>query len=173
MSKLFIMMGLPGSGKSYFASNLSKEIKAIWLNSDAIRSAMYKKPDEVVDPVYRYDAVFGAMDYFASKLLKQGLDVIYDANNSTRNMRDALRALAKENAPTTIVVQLKVSADIAKERSKSREVNEHQRTMTDEKFEKHQNKIEIPGKDELFIDIDGTVDFNEQYKSFSKQLAEL
>lgn len=44
--RLFIMLGLPGSGKSYFGSRLAERIDAVWLNSDKIRTEMYGKDRE-------------------------------------------------------------------------------------------------------------------------------
>ena len=38
-----IVFGLPGSGKSYFASRLAKKIQADYINSDRIRKEMFKK----------------------------------------------------------------------------------------------------------------------------------
>ena len=38
MKKLKILvMGLPGSGKTYFSERLIKEIDAIWINADEVR----------------------------------------------------------------------------------------------------------------------------------------
>ena len=40
---VIIVFGLPGSGKSYFASRLAKMISADYINSDRLRKEMYKK----------------------------------------------------------------------------------------------------------------------------------
>ena len=38
MKKLKILvMGLPGSGKTYLSKRLSKEIDAVWINADEVR----------------------------------------------------------------------------------------------------------------------------------------
>ena len=37
VGKKFLVMGLPGSGKTTLAKILSKELKAVWLNADEIR----------------------------------------------------------------------------------------------------------------------------------------
>ena len=37
IGKKFLVMGLPGSGKTTLAKILSKELKAVWLNADEIR----------------------------------------------------------------------------------------------------------------------------------------
>ena len=37
-----IVFGLPGSGKSYFASRLAKRIDADYINSDRLRKEMFK-----------------------------------------------------------------------------------------------------------------------------------
>ena len=39
---MVIVFGLPGSGKSYFASRLAKRIKADYINSDRLRKEMHK-----------------------------------------------------------------------------------------------------------------------------------
>ena len=35
--KKILIMGLPGSGKSYLAKKLSSSLNAVWLNADALR----------------------------------------------------------------------------------------------------------------------------------------
>jgi adenylylsulfate kinase len=35
--KKILVMGLPGSGKSYLADKLASKINAVWLNADRVR----------------------------------------------------------------------------------------------------------------------------------------
>lgn len=52
---IVIVFGLPGSGKSYFASRLAKVINAEYINSDRVRKEMFQKrvySDEEKKAVY-------------------------------------------------------------------------------------------------------------------------
>ena len=40
MKKKFLVMGLPGSGKTYLSKKLSEKLDAIWLNADEIRKKL-------------------------------------------------------------------------------------------------------------------------------------
>ena len=40
MKKKFLVMGLPGSGKTYLSKKLSEKLNAIWLNADEIRKKL-------------------------------------------------------------------------------------------------------------------------------------
>lgn len=40
MKKKFLVMGLPGSGKTYLSKKLSDKLNAIWLNADEIRKKL-------------------------------------------------------------------------------------------------------------------------------------
>ena len=40
MKKKFLVMGLPGSGKTYLSKKLSDKLNAVWLNADEIRKKL-------------------------------------------------------------------------------------------------------------------------------------
>ena len=40
-----IVFGLPGSGKSYFASRLAKKLEADYISSDQVRKKLFTRPD--------------------------------------------------------------------------------------------------------------------------------
>lgn len=81
-----IVFGLPGSGKSYFASRFAKVINAEYVNSDRLRKEMFKErvySDEEKKSVY--DKMLQMMKEFA----KQNMNVILDGTfhkKDTRNM---------------------------------------------------------------------------------------
>ncbi|MDB5164227.1 MAG: hypothetical protein JWS12_845 [Candidatus Saccharibacteria bacterium] len=163
------MLGLPGSGKSHFASNLAKEAGAIWLNSDLMRAAMFEKPQDMTDPKLRYDAVFGAMDHVARLVLQVGVDVIYDANNHKRAFRHQFQELAHEVGAGTLLIYMQTPTELSDKRASERPVVGHQVAMSAEKLAKHKSLLEAPEPDEATVLIDGTIPFAQQYASFKEQ----
>lgn len=87
---LYVMVGLPGSGKSTYAERLrtSETPKALILSSDDIRWTM-NSMDDYRSAGERY--VRGVIENFARGCLLHGRDVIVDATNLTeRHRKDAL-----------------------------------------------------------------------------------
>ncbi len=173
MATLFIMLGLPGSGKSTFAEQISTELPALWLNSDGVRAAMFEEPTEITDPALRYDAVFGAMDYAAKYALTASCDVVYDANNHRVTDREMLRIIATRIGAKAITIFMDTPLEVSRQRALARAASGKQSDMTLEKLEKHRKLLELPIEGEPLIVVDGQQDFPNQLKSFKKQLSNL
>lgn len=86
MSKFIMLVGLPGSGKSTFAKELSIIENAVVLSSDQIREEMFSDVSNQESP----DLIFGEMNRRANNLLSKKKNVIYDATNLNRKRRKHL-----------------------------------------------------------------------------------
>lgn len=92
MSTLYMLVGLPGSGKSFYAKSLSEETGAIIHSSDAIREELLgSEEDQSESP-----KVFALLHCRVKKDLSDGRDVIYDATNiNSKRRRAFLQELIK------------------------------------------------------------------------------
>lgn len=119
---IIIVLGLPGSGKSFFASRLAQRLSAHYINSDAIRKAMgawgkYTFEDK--------RAVYLRMRDLTREGVLQGNDVVVDATFYRKELRDLFLRLADEMNTTLRFIRIHAVADIVKERlSKPRENSE-------------------------------------------------
>jgi predicted kinase len=170
---LFIMFGLIGSGKSYFASQLAAKDKIVWLNSDALRAEMYEDPKSIPDGFFRHHLVFAAMKYAVSQVLASGNSAIYDVNNNKARKRRELFRLAEASGAAPIVIRIITPEEVAQERALTRKAEAHNVQVEKEHIESHKRAQQIPDEDEPVITIDGLADFDEQYRSFHEQLKTL
>ena len=91
MTTFYMLVGLPGSGKSSLADEIKKEAENTgkhveWVSSDNIRKDFYGS-EEIQGDSKR---VFEEMYKRTKDALKEGYDVIYDACNNNRKKRKAL-----------------------------------------------------------------------------------
>ena len=81
---LIIVMGLPGSGKTYFAKAFSKRIGGVHINSDMIRKNRHQHPGySKRDKAAIYQVMFNQV----SQALKRGKIVVVDATFSLQKYR--------------------------------------------------------------------------------------
>ena len=81
MSKVYMLIGIQGSGKTTYAKVKSQELNIPIVSSDAIRDEMPELKEELVFPeVYRRCAEY----------IKSNTDFIYDATNVTPKVRKRL-----------------------------------------------------------------------------------
>ena len=111
---IVIVFGLPGSGKSYFASRLAKMINAGYINSDRLRKEMFK------DRTYSEQekaAVYKAMLEKMKEAMNQDKNLVLDATfhkNETRKLfiREA------ERKDGIFFIEIKADENIIRERLK-------------------------------------------------------
>ena len=99
---VILVLGLPGSGKSYFAERLAQKIHAEYLNSDQIRKEMF--PDRTYSDSEKarvYEALLKKMQ----EAIDKEKDVVLDATfykNKIRECLDALHRNDLSNLPTCL-----------------------------------------------------------------------
>lgn len=93
MSKVFIMTGVPGAGKSTIAEKICNEENAIWLSSDKMRLKLFQ--DETYQGNNAF--VFVVLNKELIRNVKNGKNVVYDAMNlKARDRKNIMKLLAKE-----------------------------------------------------------------------------
>jgi predicted kinase len=81
---IVIVLGLPGSGKSYFASRLAEVIQADYINSDQIRKGMFSKR---IYSEQEKGAVYDAMLEKMKTFVKLNRDLVIDATFQREDSR--------------------------------------------------------------------------------------
>ena len=153
MSKIIIMVGIPGSGKTTFAKALADEEGYAYLSSDEIRKDIINANSkaELVKPESINYHTFKIMNSTAVKLLRCDLDVIYDATNLNRKDRKSIikevNKLREEGYEITITAfVLNTPSDVCIERNNAREENK----VPDDVMMRYIEKFTRPILDEGF-----------------------
>jgi predicted kinase len=109
-----IVFGLPGSGKSYFASKLAKKIKADYVNSDRLRKEMFKKRTYSEE---EKEAVYLKMLDTMKEAVDQNRNVILDATFHTKETRQPFMKEMKTKGGIYFI-EITTSENITRERLK-------------------------------------------------------
>ena len=111
-------MGLPGSGKTFFASAFSKRIGATHINSDGVRKELNKNPTYTTrDKETVYQSMFNKV----SEELTKGKTVIVDATFSRKRYREPYFEIVKEHGIPYYIIFVEANKNtIAKRLSKKR-----------------------------------------------------
>lgn len=178
---LFMFLGYPGSGKTYFSERLAKETGAVRINADALRVRLFG----TIEAAKAFDAqtgllnkiTFNALDYAMTQVLASGNSVICDYQHNARSMRAARARVAIKNGAVPIIVWVQAPRDEAVRRGSERPATLNHRRHSAEKMEaligRTLTQLEEPVSPEKVIIIDGLVPFSDQWVSFQRQLAAL
>lgn len=151
-----MMVGLPSSGKSYAAEELSAETGATIHSSDSIREELCGDASEqsINNKVFEvlHERVFNG--------LKNGRDVIYDATNIDYKRRMTFLSSIKKFPCKKNCIFMATPFNVCLERNKVRK-----RVVPDEVIEKMYRRIWIPGRYEGWDNIQVEFSPNSQYFS--------
>ena len=115
---VILFMGRVASGKTYLAKRIIKALPVFaYLRVDKIRPQLVKKPtfsDE------EHELVFGAIDRVIKQLVKDGYNVIYDANLKKREYRRRLGKVIKKAGGKVLVIYTQCSSKRALNRIRYR-----------------------------------------------------
>lgn len=97
-----LVCGLPGSGKSFFASRLATRINAEYINSDQVRKELLAMGRYSFEDKLR---IYQHMAERAAALISQGKDVVVDATFYHHSMRELfMEAALQDQCPVRFIV---------------------------------------------------------------------
>ncbi len=168
---LFYTVGLPGAGKTTFATSLAFWLGVAHLRGDKIGLELFRFP--TFSPQERA-MVHAEMAARASEQLRAGKHVIYDAAVNTRAQREALVTLAQQQGTEAIGILLDTPIELAKKRAgRLRDMNQTgpvARIIPPHIFDQYAAAFELPNDDEAIAVIAGDACFALQYRRLTRQL---
>lgn len=164
MAKLIMLIGLPGSGKSTYATRYKSNYpNTAIVSSDNIREELFGNANDQT----HNGEVFTTMLNRTREFLRADIDVIYDATNINRKRRiNLLKELPKDTI--SIAVFFAVAFSLCKEQNEQRA-----RVVPNEVMERMYKSINIPHYGEGFSDIiiEGSPVYKEEVNR--RQIAEI
>ena len=127
-AKLLMLAGLPGSGKSTFASELIAQFPFVVLESDRLRKTLVSIPEYNAD---EHSRVFRACHRLIDEFLGKGYPVLLDATNlGQRNRRPVIALARRHDVPLAIVV-VAAPPEVVRQRLVDREAGTDPDTWSD------------------------------------------
>jgi predicted kinase len=93
--------------------------------------------------------------------LQRGENVLFDATNYARGVRDHLRKLANQQGASSAVIYVAADADIANQRRQQNQAKEERQKVRDEEFDEVVTGLEVPTEDENVVRYDPSTDIDE------------
>ena len=115
---LVMLCGLPGTGKSHFARELSSRAPFVWLNSDRTRKLLVARPQY---SRREHRRVFAAMHVLTRGYLRDGYSVVFDATNLNENVRAPLYAVAADVGVEPLIIRFTAHPNLIRKRMAERE----------------------------------------------------
>lgn len=112
---IVVVLGLPGSGKSFFASRLAEKLKAPYISSDKVRIEMKIKGK------YRFEdklLVYDEMKRQADQALKENKTIVIDGSFYRHEMRNLFISLAEIHHSQVRFIEITAHETTIKERLK-------------------------------------------------------
>ncbi len=151
---LWILCGLPYSGKTYTGKNILEQTSCVYVSIDNILAELHydwnanKLPDEA-----GWRKVFDISYQQTQEALQKGLSVLYDSTNHTRASRDKLREVASSVGADAKVIYINVSKEVAIERWQENKKQRNRFVLDENLLHSTINSMEIPDNDENVITI--------------------
>lgn len=111
---IVIVMGLPGSGKSYFASRLAAVMHAVYISSDKVRRALIASRTYMEE---EKELVYANMLVQMLQMIQENKDVVLDATFYTDAIRKKFIRAAGETV-VIIFIEIIAGEELIKERLK-------------------------------------------------------
>jgi predicted kinase len=162
---MIIMVGIPGSGKSYFAEKFAETFKSPVINFGRIHKTLFANPkfDEIEEIIVKK-----AADYMLSEMLKTGRTIIFKGPTGKKSDRIEIAKKARSSGYDPIFVW--VQTDSVTARKRATKSIDGRPPMTDVRFDNYLKQFSAPHASERAVVISGKHTYNSQLKIVLKSI---
>lgn len=163
---LYILCGLPFSGKTVLTSKLINVLDLAKVSIDEIKFAhgfTWSEDENMSGEDWK--KIFSESYDNTREFLIQGRDVIYDSANQDRASRDRLRALASDGDFLTKVIHLDTPFEVIHDRREKNKTLKNRFQLPDRFFNAAFENYEPPTKDENVITYNDNTEFDSWIKN--------
>lgn len=170
---IVMMLGLPGSGKSYTGYHLAEMLGLALVSDNKIRSSLIQKPKYTKEENL---VVLHMMLMMAEEYLALGIPVMFDTGLNRLPLRKHVRELAKKYKADTVLIWIQIDKESARLRTKITAksvdgVTNSVSRLTDEIFNNLVKSFQPP-ENEDYIVISGKYTFESQKPIIVRKLRE-
>jgi predicted kinase len=163
MSKLYILCGIPFSGKSFLAREIAKKKGFSIVDLDDIKFELYGKQAKDNEIEQKdWDLVYQEMYKRIENLLKEDKTVINDTGNFTKKERELVKKIADKLNIETVFIYIDTPKEVAYKRLLENRKLVNRFDVGDKDFESAANEMEPPKEDKNIL----TFHYNEDIDSW-------
>lgn len=161
---VIMLLGLPGSGKSYTSANISELLGMALVSEDKIRDSLF---EETTLSEEENTVVMHTMIMMTEEYLRLGLPVMFDAGLNKIIERKTLREIARKYKADSLLIWLQIDQDTARLRTK---VNKKQ-IPTEKSFDIMMQTFQTPHNEDYIV-LSGKHTFESQKPIIVRKLRE-
>lgn len=157
---LILMVGIPGSGKSFFAEKFAETFRAPCISEERIAELIPENPDAVV-PIATMQL---------DELLKTGQTVVFEGDTATRTARTELTKQARRAGYEPLLIWVQTDSATAELRATRQTRSSTHRVISLEEFDRAVRRFTAPTAMEKPVVISGKHTYATQAKVVLKRL---
>lgn len=170
---LILMMGLPGSGKSYTSRHTAESLGAAHISYNRIQEQLFESPTFDKNETL---IITNLMSMMTEEYLKLGVSVIFDMGLNRFNERRTMRELARKYDAIPVLLWLQIDQETARLRAKVKDKRKADDKFTapvsNEVFDSLVQVFQQP-RNEDYVVISGKYDYVSQKPIILRKLKEL
>jgi predicted kinase len=163
-----ILSGLPGSGKSHFAQELSHRYPLAVLQIDVLRKVLFPRP---VYSKQEHTRIFAAVHVLIDRLLSRSISVLYDATNLKEQHRRDLYAIGDANGARLRIIRIHSPDEVALSRLSERGATGERAWSSDADEEVYETmRLEAEPIERSYVEVDTSKDVKEAVDKMVRDL---
>lgn len=156
--KLYILCGIPFSGKTVLAKELVKLKGWVRIDLDDVKFEIFGNDIKDGDLKQKdWDKVYQIMYQRIQEQLEKGNTVVHDTGNFTKHERNLIRKIAKKLNILTTVIWVNTPENIARNRLKTNQQTSERFSVSEADFDEVVAEMEPPSADENYITYDSSI----------------
>jgi predicted kinase len=159
-STLYIMCGLPFSGKTTLAQSLATQCDLVHLDVDAFARERSLLPEEGINDE-QWGHIFRQVYEQVATLLASGQSVVVDAVNFDKAGRNRFRMLAQRSGSSVYVIYVNLPIAEIERRRQANQAKAERPPVRDEDFVELVTQFEIPTMEENLLIYNGVQSISE------------